>query len=336
MATGLRAIAALADPVGEVLDGWVRPNGLRVQRVRVPLGVVGIIYENRPNVTSDAAGLCLKSGNVAFLRGSSSALESNRAIVAVLREALGKAGLDDDGVLLVEDTSHETALEFMRLRGVIDCLIPRAGRQLIDLLLEHATVPYVLDGDGNCHVYVDASADLTMATEIVANAKMQRPGVCNAAESLLVHAAVAERFLPMMARALEGAELRGDAAVRAILPEAAAATVADFATEFLSPCLAVAVVDDLDAAIAHIGRFGSGHSEAIVTSDIGAADRFVREVDAAAVLVNASTRFIDGAELGLGAEVGISTQKLHARGPMGVRELTCAKWVVWGEGQVRR
>jgi glutamate-5-semialdehyde dehydrogenase len=336
MATGLRAIAALADPVGEVLDGWVRPNGLRVQRVRVPLGVVGIIYENRPNVTSDAAGLCLKSGNVAFLRGSSSALESNRAIVAVLREALGKAGLDDDGVLLVEDTSHETALEFMRLRGVIDCLIPRAGRQLIDLLLEHATVPYVLDGDGNCHVYVDASADLTMATEIVANAKMQRPGVCNAAESLLVHAAVAERFLPMVARALEGAELRGDAAVRAILPEAVAATVADFATEFLSPCLAVAVVDDLDAAIAHIGRFGSGHSEAIVTSDIGAADRFVREVDAAAVHVNASTRFIDGAELGLGAEVGISTQKLHARGPMGVRELTCAKWVVWGEGQVRR
>jgi glutamate-5-semialdehyde dehydrogenase len=336
MAAGLRAIAALADPVGEVLDGWVRPNGLRVQRVRVPLGVVGIIYENRPNVTSDAAGLCLKSGNVAFLRGSSSAIESNRAIVAVLREALTKAGLASDGVLLVEDTSHESALEFMRLRGVIDCLIPRAGRQLIDLLVEHATVPYVLDGDGNCHVYVDESADLAMATEIVANAKMQRPGVCNAAESLLVHRAVAARFLPMVARVLDGVELRGDPGVLAILPNATPATEADFATEFLGPCLAVAVVADLGAAIAHIDRFSSGHSEAIVTTDIASADRFVREVDAAAVLVNASTRFVDGGELGLGAEVGISTQKLHARGPMGVRELTCAKWVVWGEGQVRR
>jgi glutamate-5-semialdehyde dehydrogenase len=336
MAAGLRAIAALADPVGEVLDGWVRPNGLRVQRVRVPLGVVGIIYENRPNVTSDAAGLCLKSGNVAFLRGSSSAIESNRAIVAVLREALTKAGLASDGVLLVEDTSHESALEFMRLRGVIDCLIPRAGRQLIDLLVEHATVPYVLDGDGNCHVYVDESADLAMATEIVANAKMQRPGVCNAAESLLVHRAVADRFLPMVARVLDGVELRGDPGVLAILPNATPATEVDFATEFLGPCLAVAVVADLGAAIAHIDRFSSGHSEAIVTADVAAADRFVREVDAAAVLVNASTRFVDGGELGLGAEVGISTQKLHARGPMGVRELTCAKWVVWGEGQVRR
>jgi glutamate-5-semialdehyde dehydrogenase len=324
MAAGLRAIAALADPVGEVLDGWVRPNGLRVQRVRVPLGVVGIIYENRPNVTSDAAGLCLKSGNVAFLRGSSSAIESNRAIVAVLREALTKAGLASDGVLLVEDTSHESALEFMRLRGVIDCLV------------EHATVPYVLDGDGNCHVYVDESADLAMATEIVANAKMQRPGVCNAAESLLVHRAVAARFLPMVARVLDGVELRADPGVLAILPNATPATEADFATEFLGPCLAVAVVADLGAAIAHIDRFSSGHSEAIVTTDIASADRFVREVDAAAVLVNASTRFVDGGELGLGAEVGISTQKLHARGPMGVRELTCAKWVVWGEGQVRR
>jgi glutamate-5-semialdehyde dehydrogenase len=336
MAAGLRAVAALADPVGEVIDGWVRPNGLRVQRVRVPLGVVGIIYENRPNVTSDAAGLCLKSGNVAFLRGSSSALESNRAVVAVLRDALVKAGLSADCVLLVEDTSHETALEFMRLRGVIDCLIPRAGRQLIDLLLEHATVPYVLDGDGNCHVYVDESADLVMATDIVLNAKTQRPGVCNAAESLLVHRAVADRFLPLVAGALAGVELRGDPAVVAILPGTAPATEADFAAEFLGPTLSVAVVDDIGAAIAHIERFGSGHSEAIVTADVAAADRFVREVDAAAVLVNASTRFVDGGELGLGAEVGISTQKLHARGPMGLRELTCAKWVVRGEGQVRR
>jgi len=336
MAAGLRGIAALADPVGEVLDGWVRPNGLRVQRVRVPLGVVGIIYENRPNVTSDAAGLCLKSGNVAFLRGSSSALESNRAVVAILREALVKAGLAADGVLLVEDTSHETALQFMRLRGVIDCLIPRAGRQLIELLLEHASVPYVLDGDGNCHVYVDRSADLAMATDIVVNAKTQRPGVCNAAETLLVHRDVAERFLPAVAAALDGVELRGDPAVCAILPGTTPATDDDFATEFLGPCLSVAVVDDIDAAIAHIDRFSSGHSEAIVTSDVGAADTFVREVDAAAVLVNASTRFVDGGELGLGAEVGISTQKLHARGPMGVRELTCTKWVVRGEGQVRQ
>jgi glutamate-5-semialdehyde dehydrogenase len=336
MAAGLRGIAALADPVGEVIDGWVRPNGLRVQRVRVPLGVVGIIYENRPNVTSDAAGLCLKSGNVAFLRGSSSALESNRAVVAILREALVKAGLAADGVLLVEDTSHETALEFMRLRGVIDCLIPRAGRQLIELLLEHATVPYVLDGDGNCHVYVDRSADLEMATDIVLNAKTQRPGVCNAAETLLVHRDVAGRFLPAVARALDGVELRGDPEVCAILPGTTPATDDDFATEFLGPCLSVAVVDDIAAAIAHIDRYGSGHSEAIVTGDLGAADTFVREVDAAAVLVNASTRFVDGGELGLGAEVGISTQKLHARGPMGVRELTCTKWVVRGEGQVRQ
>jgi glutamate-5-semialdehyde dehydrogenase len=336
MAAGLRQVAALADPVGEIVDGSVRPNGLRIQRVRVPLGVVGIIYENRPNVTSDAAGLCLKSGNVAFLRGSSSALESNRAIVAILREGLDKAGLAGDGVLLVEDTSHETARAFMRLRGVIDCLIPRGGRALIELLLEHATVPYVLDGDGNCHVYVDRAADLDMATDIVRNAKTQRPGVCNAAESLLVHRDVADQFLPAAARALEGVELRGDAAVRAVLPQVAAATESDFATEFLGPCLSVAVVDDLDAAIAHIERFGSGHSEAIVTADLAAAERFVREVDAAAVVVNASTRFVDGGELGLGAEVGISTQKLHARGPMGLRELTCAKWVVWGEGQIRQ
>jgi glutamate-5-semialdehyde dehydrogenase len=336
MAAGLRAIVALPDPVGEILEGWTRPNGLRVERVRVPLGVVGIVYENRPNVTSDAAALCLKSANVAFLRGSSSAIESNRAIVAVLREGLTKAGLPEDAVLLLEDTSHETALEFMRLRGVIDCLIPRGGRGLIELMLEHATVPYVLDGDGNCHIYVDRAADLAMASDIVANAKMQRPGVCNAAESLLVHRDVAEQFLPMAARILEGVELRGDAAARAVLPDALEATDEDFATEFLGLTLSVAVVDDLDAAIAHIGRFGSGHSEAIVTSDVAAADRFVREVDAAAVVVNASTRFVDGGELGLGAEVGISTQKLHARGPMGLRELTCVKWIVRGEGHIRQ
>jgi len=336
MAQGLRDVAALPDPVGEIEDGWRRPNGLSVSRVRVPLGVVGVIYENRPNVTSDAAGLCLKAGNAAFLRGSSSALRSNQAVVSVLRRALAKAGLPEDGVLLVEDPSHETAIEFMRLRGLIDCLVPRGGRELIAALLEHATVPYVLDGDGNCHVYVDAAADLAMAEEIVVNAKTQRPGVCNAAESLLVHRAVAGQFLPRVADALVGVELVGDERVRAILPQVAPATEDDFATEFLALKLSVGVVDDLDGAIAHIDRYGSGHSEVIVTGDVTAAERFVREVDAAAVLVNASSRFIDGGELGLGAEVGISTQKLHARGPMGLRELTCLKWVVRGEGQVRR
>jgi len=338
MADGLRKVARLPDPVGEVVDGWVRPNGLRVSRVRVPLGVVGVIYENRPNVTSDAAGLCLKAGNAAFLRGSASALESNRAIVGVLHRALVKAGLPADAVALVEDTSHETAVAFMRLHGLIDCLIPRGGPALIASLLEHATVPYVLDGDGNCHVYVDAAADLSMALDIVVNAKTHRFGVCNAAETILVHMAVATAFLPRMAEALgaAGVELRGDERVRAIVPAAGVAEESDFATEYLAPIVAVGVVDDLGGAIEHIARYSSGHSEAIVTADVAAADRFTAEVDAAAVLVNASTRFIDGDELGLGAEVGISTQKLHARGPMGVRELTCVKWIVRGDGQVRQ
>jgi glutamate-5-semialdehyde dehydrogenase len=335
MAEGLRSVAALPDPVGEVVDGWVRPNGLRVERVRVPLGVVGIIYENRPNVTSDAAGLCLKAGNAAFLRGSASALESNRAVVGILRRALEKEGLPQDAVMLLEDTSHEAAVAFMRLRGIVDCLVPRGGRSLIASLLEHATVPYVVDGDGNCHVYVDAAADLGMAEAIVVNAKTQRPGVCNAMETLLVHADVAAAFLPRVAAALAGVALVGDERARRHLPGADPATDEDFATEFLDMKLAVGVVDSIEAAVAHIDRFGSGHSEAIVTEDLRAAERFVREVDAAAVLVNASTRFIDGGELGLGAEVGISTQKLHARGPMGPRELTCVKWVVRGDGHVR-
>jgi glutamate-5-semialdehyde dehydrogenase len=338
MAAGLRSVAALADPVGEVVEGWVRPNGLRVTRVRVPLGVVGVIYENRPNVTSDAAGLCLKAGNAAFLRGSSTALESNRAIVALLRQACVKAGLPDHAVALVEETSHESAVAFMRLRGLIDCLIPRGGPGLIASLIEHATVPYVLDGDGNCHVYIDAAADLSMALDIAVNAKTHRFGVCNAAETFLVHVDAAPAFLPRLAAALEaaGVEIRGDERVRALVPGAGVAEERDFAEEYLGPTVAVGVVDGLDEAIAHIARYSSGHSEAIVTSDVGAADRFVAEVDAAAVLVNASTRFIDGEELGLGAEVGISTQKLHARGPMGVRELTSVKWVVRGDGQVRR
>lgn len=335
IAEGLHSVMALPDPVGEVVEGWVRPNGLRVERVRVPLGVVGIIYENRPNVTADAAALCLKSGNAAFLRGSAGALESNRVIARALRDGIAKTGLPSDAVLLVEDTAHATAKEFVRLRGVIDCLIPRGGPALIEMILEHATVPFVLDGDGNCHVFVDATADLDMAERIIVNAKMQRPSVCNAAETLLVHADVAAAFLPRLGRALEGVTLAADERSRAYLAGARSATDTDFATEFLALELAVGVVDDLDSAIEHIARYGSGHSEAIVTTDYGAATRFVREVDAAAVLVNASTRFIDGSELGLGAEVGISTQKLHARGPMGLKELTSVKYVVYGEGQIR-
>jgi glutamate-5-semialdehyde dehydrogenase len=335
MADGLRQVAGLPDPVGEVVEGTVRPNGLRVERVRVALGVIGIIYENRPNVTSDAAGLCLKAGNATMLRGSSSALRSNVAIVACLRQAAAKAGLPEDVVVLVEDTGREAAVEFMRLEGVIDCLIPRGGASLIATIREQATVPCVIDGDGNCHVYVDAAADLDTALSIVTNAKMQRPGVCNAAESLLVHQAVAGDFLPRAAGALAGVELVGDERARALVPAMGVADDEDFATEFLDLKMSVAVVDTLDAAIDHIARYGTGHSEAIVTTDLLAAQRFCREVDAGAVVVNASTRFVDGSELGLGAEIGISTQKLHARGPMGVRALTCTKYVVHGTGQVR-
>jgi len=335
MAGGLEQVAGLADPVGEVLDGWVRPNGLQISRVRVPLGVVAIIYENRPNVTSDAAGLCLKSGNAAFLRGSSGAITSNTAIAAVLREAYEKVGLSADALVLVEDTSREAAVEFMQQRGAIDCLIPRGGPSLIASILEHATVPFVIDGDGNCHVYVDADADLEMAGRIIVNAKTQRPSVCNAAESVLVHRSVADAFLPALATALSGVELVGDDAVRAVIPTAGAATEDDWASEFLDLKLAVGVVDSIDEAIAHIARYGSGHSEAIVTRSFDAAQRFTREVDAAAVLVNASTRFVDGEEFGFGAEIGISTQKLHARGPMGLRELTTAKYIVRGSGQTR-
>jgi glutamate-5-semialdehyde dehydrogenase len=332
MATGLRTVAALPDPVGSVVDGWVRPNGLRIEQVRVPLGVVAIVYENRPNVTSDAFGLCLKSGNAAFLRGSSAAIRSNIAIAGVLREALAKAGLPEDALVLVEDTSRESVVAFMKLRGLIDVLIPRGGPGLIATVLEHATVPYVVDGDGNCHVYVDADADLDMAASVVVDAKTNRPSVCNAAESLVVHESVASAFLPRVAQALEGVELVGDDAARQLVPGMGAATEDDFGREFLDLKMSVAVVPSLDAAIEHVNRYGTGHSEAIVTGDLGAATRFTREVDAAAVLVNASTRFVDGERFGFGAEIGISTQKLHARGPMGLRELTTTKYVVSGEG----
>ncbi|MDQ1375152.1 MAG: glutamate-5-semialdehyde dehydrogenase, partial [Actinomycetota bacterium] len=335
MAGGLRQVASLPDPVGEVIDGWTRPNGLRIRRVRVPLGVVAIIYENRPNVTSDAAGLCLKSGNAAFLRGSSAAIRSNIAVAAALREGFAKAGLPEDSVVLVEDTSHASAREFMQLRDSIDCLIPRGGPSLIAAILEHATVPYVIDGAGNCHIYVDRSAALEVAVAIVVNAKTQRPSVCNAAESLVVHADVAAEFLPRVREAMPEVELVGDERTQALLPGVSAADDADYGREFLDLKMSVAVVPDLDAAIAHVNRFGSGHTEAILTADLAAANRFTREVDAAAVVVNASTRFTDGEEFGFGAEIGISTQKLHARGPMGLRELTTYKYIVEGEGQTR-
>lgn len=335
MAAGLRNVAALADPVGQRVDGWVRPNGLVVERVRVPLGVVAIIYESRPNVTSDAFGLCLKSANAAFLRGSSAALQSNIAIAEALREGVVKAGLPADALLLVTDTRHSAATEFMRLRSCIDCLIPRGGPALIDSVLANATVPYVIDGDGNCHVYVDAAADLDMAADIVANAKLSRPSVCNAAESLLVHRAVAEIFLPRIVDDLCNVELVGDTASRAISPQIGAASPDDFSTEFLALKMSIAIVDDLDAAISHINRHGTGHSEAIVTGDLAAAQEFTQRVDAAAVLVNASTRFVDGEEFGFGAEIGISTQKLHARGPMGLTQLTTTKFVVTGQGHTR-
>ncbi len=337
MADGLRKVAALPDPVGEIADGWTRPNGLLIERVRVPLGVVAIIYENRPNVTSDAFGLCLKSGNAAFLRGSSAAINSNVAIAAALREGVAKAGLPEDALILVEDTSHAAAAEFMQLRDYVDCLIPRGGPSLIASVLANATVPYVIDGDGNCHVYVDAAADLDQALDILVNAKTQRPSVCNAAESLVVHQRVAGVFLPRAVDALAGAgvEVVGDVRARAVAPDIGPATDDDFGTEFLDLKLSVAVVDDLDAAIAHVNRYGTGHTEAICTTDLDAARRFAKEVDAAAVIVNASTRFTDGEMFGFGAEIGISTQKLHARGPMGLRELTTLKYVVTGDGQVR-
>jgi glutamate-5-semialdehyde dehydrogenase len=337
MAAGLRTVAALPDPVGEILDGSRRPNGLLIERVRVPLGVVAIIYENRPNVTSDAAGLCLKSGNAALLRGSGTALHSNRAIAALLREALVKADLPEDAVVLVDDPSHESATAVMRLTDYVDCLIPRGGAALIQSIRDNATVPVIIDGDGNCHVYVDAAADLDTALAVLVNAKTQRTSVCNAAESLVVHAAVADEFVPKAAAALSerGVKLVGDDAAQRLAPSIGVATEADFGREFLDLELSIAIVTTLDAAIAHVNRYGTGHTEAIVTTDLDAARRFTREVDAAAVMVNASTRFADGEEFGFGAEIGISTQKLHARGPMGLRELTTYKYLVWGDGQVR-
>ena len=335
MAEGLRKLIHLPDPAGKIVESWTRPNGLQIQKVQVPLGVVAIIYENRPNVTSDAFGLCLKSGNVAFLRGSSAAIDSNIAIARALREGIAKAGLPEDCLVLVTDTSHRTAIEFMQLRDHIDCLIPRGGPSLINSILENATVPYVIDGDGNCHVYVDIDADLALAESVVVNAKMQRPSVCNAAESLVVHADIAAEFLPRISGALEGVELVGDKRASRLVSAIAPADDHDWSTEYLDLKMSVRVVDDLDAAIEHINENSTGHSEAIITRDMSSAQEFTSRVDAAAVLVNTSTRFVDGEEFGFGAEIGISTQKLHARGPMGLEQLTTTKYIVNGQGQIR-
>ncbi len=336
MADGLREVAGLPDPVGEVVRGSTLANGLELRQVRVPFGVVGIIYEARPNVTADAAGICLKSGNAVLLRGSSSARRSNEAIVELLRGAAAAAGLPADVVQLVPGEGHEPAKALMRARGLVDVLIPRGGAGLIRSVVEESTVPVIETGVGNCHVYVDAAADLDKALAIVLNAKTQRPSVCNAAESLLVHAAVAPEFVPRVVAALQdaGVTVHGDEAFAAH-DGVVAASPEDWATEYLSLDIAAAVVPDLEGAIAHIRRYSSGHSEAIVTDSVEAARRFTATVDAAAVLVNASTRFTDGGEFGFGAEIGISTQKLHARGPMGLPEMTSTKYVVTGDGHIR-
>ena len=337
MADGLRQVAGLPDPVGEVVRGSTLPNGLELRQVRVPLGVVGMIYEARPNVTVDAAGLCLKSGNAALLRGSSSARSSNAVLVEVLAAAAESAGLPRAAVQLVPGVDHESAKHLMRARGLVDVLIPRGGAGLIQRTVEESTVPVIETGVGNCHVYVDADADLDMAVRITLNAKCSRPSVCNAAETLLVHRAVAADLLPTMLAALAdaGVTVHGDADVQTHDSRVVPATEEDWATEYLSLDLAVRVVDSIDEAIAHIRRWGSQHTEAIVTRSVEAAKRFVTHLDSAAVMVNASTRFTDGEQFGFGAEIGISTQKLHARGPMGLPELTSTTWVVTGEGHLR-
>jgi len=337
MAAGLRQVAALPDPVGETVEAWRRPTGVEISRVRVPLGVIGFIYESRPNVTADAAGLCLKSGNAVLLRGGSEALESNSAIAQVLAKAVEKVGLPADTIQVLDTADRAAVMAMLTLDRYIDLIIPRGGEEFVRLVAERATVPVLKHDKGLCHVYVDASADLDMAVTIAVNAKAQRVSVCNAIETLLVDAAVAPRFLPRAAARLReaGVELRGDERTRALVPAARPATEEDWDTEYLDYILAIRVVDGLDQAIEHIRRHGSGLAEAIVTSDLRNARRFTREVDAAAVLVNASTRFVDGSQFGMGAEMGISTSRLHARGPVGVRELTTTKFVVMGDGQVR-
>lgn len=336
IAADMKRVASLPDPLGEVLEEMERPNGIRIERVRVAMGVIAIIYESRPNVTADAAALCIKTGNAVILKGGSDAIFSNMAIASALRDGLSAAGLPRDAVQLLSDTDRAAALSLMRLRDYVDLLIPRGGRNLIRSAVENATVPVIETGTGNCHIYVDKDADLSMALSILINAKTSRPGVCNAAETLLVHEAVAKAFLPMAARALseKGVEVRGCAKTAAIL-SCAVATEEDFATEFLDLILAVRVVSSLDEAISHITNYSTRHSEAIITENEETAETFLKSIDAAAVYVNASTRFTDGGEFGFGAEIGISTQKLHARGPMGLRELCTYKYRIRGTGQTR-
>ena len=337
MAQGLREIAALPDPVGTVVEAWGRPSGIEITRVRVPLGVVGFIYESRPNVTADAAGLCLKSGNAAILRGGSEAIESNTMIAAVLAKAVDKAGGPADAIQFIDTTDREAVAALLELAGLVDLIIPRGGEEFVRWVAARSRVPVLKHDKGLVHVFVDASADLAMAVAIVLNAKAQRPSVCNALETLLVHREIAPQLLPPLAARLTeaGVELRGCPRTRALVPSIRPATEADWDTEYLDLILAVRVVDDLDAAIAHVQRHGTGLAEAIVTNDLANARRFTREVDAAAVLVNASTRLVDGGQFGMGAEMGISTSRVHARGPVGARELTTTKFVVVGDGQVR-
>ncbi len=338
MARSITELIALPDPIGEVISMSDRPNGLTIGKKRVPLGVIGIIYEARPNVTVDAAVLCLKAGNACILRGGKEAINSNTALVDIMREALVAAGLPEDGICLVRDTTRESALALMALRGYVDVLIPRGSSGLIKSVVENATVPVIETGSGNCHIYVDAAAELEMAANIVENAKCSRPSVCNAMETLLVHEAVAEDFLHLVSPRLGkyNVELRCDEKALKILDGSAIpAEESDWETEYDDYILAVKLVSDLDEAMAHIARYGTGHSEAIITNDYARAQRFLNEVDAAAVYVNASTRFTDGGEFGLGAEIGIATQKMHARGPMGLREITSTKFVVYGSGQIR-
>ena len=337
MADGLKDVVSLPDPIGEVTGMWKRPNGLQIGKQRVPLGVIGIIYEARPNVTCDAAGLCLKSGNVVILRGGKEAINSNVAIVKALREGVKEAGLPEDVIQLVENTDREVATEMMKLNQYIDVLIPRGGAGLIQSVVQNATVPVIETGTGNCHVYVDCDADLEMAKNIVINAKTSRPSVCNAEEKLLVNEKIAKEFLPIIFKALKekDVEVRGDKKVLDILNEATEIQDDEWGKEYLDYIIGVKIVKDVDEAINHINKYGTGHSEAIITNSYENSQKFLQRVDAAAVYVNASTRFTDGSEFGFGAEIGISTQKLHARGPMGLNELTTNKYIIYGNGQVR-
>ena len=338
MAEGLRQLVSLEDPIGEVTGMKKRPNGLLIGQKRVPLGVIGIIYEARPNVTADAFGLCFKTGNVVILKGGSDAIHSNKAIVDCIRETLENEGVTVNAIQLIEDTSRETAAEFMKMNDYVDVLIPRGGRGLIKAVVNQSTIPVIETGTGNCHIYVDETADLNMAADIIMNAKTQRVGVCNACESLLVNAAVKDELLPVLAERLKtkDVEMRADEAARPLMPGAVPATEEDWGTEYLDYILSIKVVYSVDEAIAHINRYNTGHSEAIITNNYTNAQKFLDEVDAAAVYVNASTRFTDGFEFGYGAEIGISTQKLHARGPMGLLALTTTKYIIYGNGQIRK